>query len=73
MLCLSLTACGSAPLAFVANHFDRNDPCQTREFSDDGSRLKPSGYQPSNCGGTRTTIAVIRSNQGQQIGVITNR
>jgi hypothetical protein len=70
---ISLTGC-AAPLTFIANHFDRNDICQTREFASDGARLKPAGYQqPQGCGSTRSTIAVIRNSQGQQIGVITNR
>jgi hypothetical protein len=68
-----LTGCAGS-LAWVANHYDRNDICQTREFADNGARLKPANYQqPTGCGGTRVTTGVIRNSQGQQIGVITNR
>ena len=68
-----LTGCATPP-QFLANYFDRNDICQTREFADNGARLKPQGYQqPYGCGGGRTTTAVVRNNAGQQIGVITNR
>lgn len=70
---LSLTGCATPP-SWLANHFDRGDICQTREFADNGARLKPQNYQqPQGCGSTRSTIAVIRNSQGQQIGVITNR
>lgn len=75
IVALSLTACGSAPLQFVANHYDRNDICQTREFANDGTRLKPEGYRaPSACGGsTRTVVGVVRDTQGRVQSVITTR
>jgi starvation-inducible outer membrane lipoprotein len=68
-----LSACATPP-QFLANHFDRMDPCQTREFASDGARLKPQGYQqPYGCGGTRTTTAVIRNSQGQIQGYLTTK
>lgn len=68
-----LTGCANS-LTWVANMYDKNDICQTREFAQDGTRLKPQGYQaPMGCGGSRSTIAVMRTTNGQQIGVITNR
>jgi len=43
-VCLLLSACATPP-SFLANYFDRGDPCQTR--------LKEPGYQiPSACGGS---------------------
>ena len=51
-LAISLTGCASS-LEFVGNYYDRADICQTREFSDNGARLKPHGYQqPSACSGS---------------------
>jgi starvation-inducible outer membrane lipoprotein len=70
---LSLTGCATPP-QWLANHFDRGDICQTREFAANGARLKPEGYQqPYGCGGTGTTTAVIRDNQGRRIGSLTSR
>jgi outer membrane lipoprotein SlyB len=72
---ISLTGCANK-LAFVGDHFDRYDPCQTQEFSrHTGSRLKPEGYQPpAACGGaSRQTIGVIRNNSGNQTAIITTR
>jgi hypothetical protein len=69
-----LSGCAAGSLSWVANHYDRQDICQTREFAENGARLKPAGYQqPSACAGGRTTTAVVRDNNGRQIGVITNR
>jgi hypothetical protein len=70
---LSLTGCATPP-SWLANHFDRGDICQTREFADNGARLKPAGYQqPQACASTRSTIAVIRDSEGRRIGTITSR
>lgn len=70
---LLLTGCSSGFRA-IANFYDANDICQTREFAQDGTRLKAHNYQqPQGCSGSRQVQAVIRNNQGQQIGVITNR
>jgi len=49
----------------VANHYDSQDPCQAREFGNDGSRLKPAGYSskdfPSYCGASRgKTIRITK-------------
>lgn len=72
---LCLTGCANK-LAWVGDHFDRYDPCQSNEFSrHTGARLKPEGYQPpSACGGaSRQTIGVIRNNSGNQTAIITSR
>jgi hypothetical protein len=70
---LSLTGCATPP-SWLANHFDRGDICQTREFAANGARLKPAGYeQPQACASTRTTTAVIRDSQGRRIGSLTQR
>jgi hypothetical protein len=72
---VSLTGC-AGKLAFVGDHFDRYDPCQSNEFSrHTGSRLKPANYQPpAACGGTaRQTIGVVRNNSGNQTAIITTR
>lgn len=52
LLTCSLTACATPP-AWLANYYDRADPCQTQEFSRiNGARLKPANYQPpSYCAG----------------------
>jgi hypothetical protein len=70
---LCITGCATPP-QWLANHFDRGDICQTREFASDGARLKPAGYQqPYGCGSTRSTIAVIRDTNGRAMGSITSR
>ena len=70
---LSLTGCATPP-QWLANHFDRGDICQTREFAANGARLKPAGYQqPNGCGSTRVTTAVIRDTNGRAVGSITSR
>jgi hypothetical protein len=69
-----LSGCATGSLSWVANHYDRNDICQTKEFAENGARLKPAGYQPADgCGGSRVTTSVIRDNTGRQLGIITNR
>ena len=56
VLATSLTACASPP-NWLANHYDRADICSTREFAQDGARLKPMGYQqPSACASSATRI-----------------
>jgi hypothetical protein len=51
-LVILLTGCAGS-LEFVANHYDRMDICQSREFANNGARLKPQGYQvPSACAGS---------------------
>lgn len=72
-LCLLLTGCATPP-AFLANHYDSRDPCQTQEFSKfDGSRLKPEGYSvkdfPSWCGAARGQTRITNT-AGQTIGYI---
>ena len=56
---------GSSAFEKVANHYDSQDPCQAREFGNDGSRLKPAGYSskdfPSYCGASRgKTIRITK-------------
>ena len=47
---IQLTGCYNPP-RWLANAYDRADLCQDREFSQDGARLKPQGYQaPDYCG-----------------------
>ena len=54
LLVLSTTACATPP-QWLANAYDRSDICQDREFAQDGSRLKPSGYKiPDWCSGAGT-------------------
>ena len=60
----------------IADHYDRTDPCQTREFSSlTGERLKPEGYSikdtPKWCGaGKPTQRAQIYDRVGRRIGEI---
>lgn len=63
----------------VADHYDRTDPCQTREFSSlTGERLKPAGYTykdiPSWCGaragGSRAQTIYIEDTRGRTIARI---
>lgn len=59
----------------VANHYDRTDPCQTREFSDlTGQRLKPTGYTvkdiPKWCGNGKTKRAQVYDRNGRRIGEV---
>ena len=74
-LAVLTTGCANK-LAFVGDHFDRGDMCQTVEFSrSTGARLKPEGYKPPpECNSAqRSTQYVIRNNSGNQTGTITNR
>jgi starvation-inducible outer membrane lipoprotein len=55
-LAASLTACATPP-SWLANHYDRADICSTRELAQDGTRLKPQGYQqPNACAGSGTRL-----------------
>jgi hypothetical protein len=59
-LVITLTGCAGS-LEFVANHYDRMDICQSREFANNGARLKPQGYQvPSSCSGSSQARLVTR-------------
>lgn len=68
---LILSGCATPP-QWLANYYDKNDICQTREFASDGTRLKPQGYQqPQGCGGTRATYVVRDYNSGRPLTTIT--
>jgi len=72
-LCLALTGCATPP-AFLANHYDSRDPCQSQEFSKlDGSRLKPAGYSPKDfpawCGASSGGKRITNTH-GQTLGYI---
>jgi len=57
----------------TANYYDSRDPCQTREFSTSGVRLKPAGHQqPSFCGAASNRI-YIYNNQNQSQGYVRTR
>lgn len=56
---------GSTVFEAMANHYDARDPCQSKEFGKDGTRLKPAGYSskdyPEFCGASRgKTITVTK-------------
>jgi hypothetical protein len=73
VLCLALAGCATPP-AFLANHYDSRDPCQSQEFSKlDGTRLKPAGYSskdfPVWCGASRGRTRITNTH-GQTIGYI---
>lgn len=67
---------GNSMFDRVADHYDRTDPCQTREFSNlTGERIKPQGYTvndiPKWCGnGKRTQRAQIYDRTGKRIGEV---
>ena len=70
---IMLSGCATPP-PFLANHYDRKDPCQTQEFSKhDGSRLKPEGYAvkdfPAWCGAHRGRTRITNTH-GQTVGYI---
>lgn len=65
---LLLTACASPP-AFLANAYDRNDPCQARK-----ELGRPDGYQrPSFCGASGNSLATVRDAQGRIIYDVRSR
>lgn len=68
-----LSGCATPP-AWLANHYDRKDPCQTQEFSTlNGARLKPQGYNHSNwpawCGAHQGRTRITNTH-GQTLGYI---
>lgn len=58
-ICLLFTACATPP-AWLANHFDRNDPCQN--FYRD-----PNYRTPDFCGASGNRISIY-DNRGNRIG-----
>lgn len=58
MLVILLTGCATPP-QWLANYYDRQDPCQ---LQNNGGRL------PSWCGAGSGTRTYIYDNQGRQIG-----
>jgi hypothetical protein len=72
-LACTLTGCATPP-AFLANYYDRRDPCQSQEFSKfDGTRLKPQGYShqhmPAWCGAAQGRTRIMNTH-GQTLGYI---
>ncbi len=58
-------------MQFVANSYDRSDPCQTGQFDEaERQRLKrPVGYQaPSWCGASAGRQVIYSTPTGQPIG-----
>lgn len=63
-----LTGC-SGPMQFLANTYDRNDPCQTGQFNEaERQRLgRPVGYQqPSWCGASNNRVYIYNNGNVQQ-------
>jgi hypothetical protein len=61
---LLLSGCQSAGQAF-AYYWDMQDPCQTREFADNGWRLnRPGAQAPSYCGASNGGYTVQRGYTG---------
>ena len=59
-----LSGCQSAGQAF-AYYWDVQDPCQTREFADNGWRLnQPGAVAPTWCGASNSGYAVQRGYVG---------
>lgn len=63
-----LTGCATPP-QWLANHYDRNDACQTGQFSQ-AERLRlgrPVGYQmPSWCGASSGRVYIYNNANVQQ-------
>jgi hypothetical protein len=67
---LLLSGCQSAGQAF-AYYWDVQDPCQTREFADNGWRLnRPNATAPSFCGASNTGYTVQRGYAGPVLQTI---
>lgn len=67
---LLLSGCQSAGQAF-AYYWDVQDPCQTREFADNGWRLnKPGAVAPSFCGASNGGYTVQRGYAGPVLQTI---
>jgi len=67
---INLGGCAGA-LQFVANTYDRNDPCQTGAFSEsERKRLgRPVGYQQPNwCGASDSRVVIYSTPQGAAVG-----
>lgn len=69
--CLLLTGCATV-FDSVATYYDRNDPCQTGQYSEaERQRLnRPQGYtQPAWCGAGQGRTYIYNTNN-QRIGYI---
>ena len=65
-----LSGCQSAGQAF-AYYWDVQDPCQTREFADNGWRLnRPNAVAPSFCGASNGGYTVQRGYAGPVLQTI---
>ena len=71
-LAVLITGCANK-LAFVGDHFDRGDMCQTVQFSPStGARLKPEGYKPPpECNSPAATVYIVRSGNTSQFVQVT--
>lgn len=70
LILINLTGCAGV-MQFVANTYDRNDPCQTGQFSEaERKRLgRPQGYQAPNwCGASDSRVVIYRTPNQQPIG-----
>lgn len=71
LVSILLSGCSTPPM-WLANMYDKNDFCQTREFSSDGTRLKPQGYQqPSVCSSRGPNYVVKDYNTNRSLTTIT--
>jgi hypothetical protein len=71
LIVLALTGCATPP-QWLANYYDRNDPCQTGAGDPARQQLlgRPLGYQqPSFCG-AGSTRTYIYNQSNQRIGYI---
>ena len=70
VLVLTLSGCATPP-QWLANHYDRNDPCQTGQFTE-AERLRlnrPVGYQqPSWCGASNNRVIIYSAPRGAPVG-----
>lgn len=68
---INLVGC-AGPMQFLANTYDRNDPCQTGQFDEaERKRLgRPVGYQPPSWCGASNGRTYIYNNGGVQQGYI---
>jgi hypothetical protein len=68
LVALNLTACATPP-QWLANSYDRNDPCQTGAGSEaERARLnRPQGYSAPNwCGASANRIYIYNNNSIRQ-------
>lgn len=64
LIAVLLTGCATPP-QFLAEMYDRNDPCQTR-----AELGRPAGYQRPDWCGAASGRRYIYNNQNQRIGYV---